>query len=142
MLTMAKHAQNPRLRPSMSEAQKEKLRQAQLRYIAQDPRWPAHRAKLSKSMSDYTSNDPRFPEHCRTASERQRWKLFEEEKAAAQELLQRGRNFEYVSETLCVSTEVLRRELKANGIDTRPAPPEKRAKRGKGFWRCMDAAHA
>ena len=92
-------------------------------------------------MTDYTSNDPRFPEHCRTASERQRWKLFQEEIAAAQELLRRGRNFEYVSETLCVSAEVLRRELRSLGIDTRPARPEKRAKRGKGPWRSFEDAN-
>lgn len=91
-------------------------------------------------MKNYTANDPRFPEHCRTASERQRWKLFQEEITAAEQLLKRGRNFEYVSETLCISAEVLRRELKACGIDTRPAPPEKRAKRGAGFWRSFDAA--
>ena len=122
----------------MSAEQRAKLSEAQKRYISTDPRWAEHRVKLSHAMTAYTSSDPRFPEHCRTASERQRWKLFQEEIAAARELLQRGRNFEYVSETLCVSTEVLRRELKAHGVDTRPAPPEKRAKRGSGFWRSFD----
>ena len=138
---MAKNAQNPRLRPPMSEAQKVKLREAQLRYIAQDSRWAAHRARLSQAMTEYTASDPRFPEHCRAASERQRWKLFEEEITAAQNLLQRGRNFEYVSEILCVSTEVLRRELKANGVDTVPARSEKRAKRGRGPWRSFEDAN-
>jgi len=122
----------------MSEAQKEKLRAAQKHYIENDPRWAEHRAKLSKAMTDYTTNDPRFREHCRRASERQRWKLFQEEIAAAKEMLSRGRNVEYVSETLCVSEDVLRRELKANGIQPRPARPQKRAKRGKGPWRSFD----
>jgi hypothetical protein len=137
---MAKIAQNPRLRPPMSEAQKKLLREAQLRYIAEDPRWDAHRAKLSRAMTEYTSNDPRFPEHCRTASERQRWKLFHEEITAAEQLLKRGRNFGYISETLCVSEEVLRRELRSLGIDPTPARSEKRAKRGAGFWRSFDSA--
>jgi hypothetical protein len=83
-------------------------------------------------MANYTSSDPRFPEHCRTASERQRWKLFQEEIAVAKDLLRRGRNFE------CVSEGVLRRELKANGVDTIPVRAEKRVKRGIGVWRSHD----
>ena len=134
----AKHAKEPRLRAPMSDEQKEKLRAAQKSYIKNDPRWATHRAKLSKAMTEYTSSDPRFPEHCRRASERQRWKLFQEEIAAAKEMLSRGRNVEYISETLCVSEDVLRRELKANGIETRPARPDKRVKRGKGPWRSFD----
>jgi hypothetical protein len=122
----------------MSEEQKEKLRAAQKNYIESDPRWAEHRAKLSKAMTDYTSNDPRFPEHCREARERQRWKLFQEEVVVAKEMLGRGRNLGYVSETLCVSEDVLRRELKANGIEPRPARPAKRVKRGKGPWRSFD----
>lgn len=89
-------------------------------------------------MTTYTSSDPRFPEHCREFSERQRWRLFEEEKAAAKELLQRGRNVEYIAETLCVCEEVLRRELRKAGIDPIPVRSEKRAQRGKGFWRSFD----
>ena len=135
---MARFAQNPRVRAPISDAQKELLSRRQKEYIANDPRWEQHRAKLSQSMKTYTAEDPRFPEHCKTASERQRWRLFQEEIAAAKELLQRGRNFEYISETLCVSDNVLRRELKAAGIDPTPARSEKRARRGSGFWRCFD----
>jgi hypothetical protein len=122
----------------MSEEQKEKLRAAQKNYVENDPRWAEHRAKLSRAMTDYTSSDPRFPEHCLRASERQRWKLFQEEVDAAKEMLGRGRNFEYVAETLCISEDVLRRELKAIGIDPRPARPEKRVRRGSGPWRSFD----
>ena len=124
----------------MSAEQRAKLAEAQKRYIALDPRWEGHRAKLSKSMTNYTANDPRFSEHCRTASERQRWKLFQEEISAAKELLQRGRSFEYICETLCVSDGVLRRELHSLGIDPTPARSEKRAKRGSGPWRSFDPA--
>jgi hypothetical protein len=124
----------------MSEVQRKKLSEAQKRYISSDPHWEAHRTKLSQAMTEYTATDPRFPEHCRAASERQRRKLFQEEITAAQNLPQRGCNFEYVSEILCVSTEVLRRELKANGVDTTPARPDKRAKPGKGPWRCFEDA--
>ena len=39
----------------------------------------------------------------------------------------------------CVSgKKVLCRELRANGIDTGPVRLERRAKRGKGFWRSFD----
>ena len=138
----AKHAKEPHLRAPMSEEQKEKLRVAQKNYIKNDSRWVEHRAKLSKAMTDYTSNDPRFPEHCRRASERQRWKLFQEEITAAKEMLSRGRNVEYISETLCVSEDVLRRELKANGIQPRPARAQKRVKHGKGPWRSFDPVDA
>lgn len=136
----AKQAKTPRVRPAMSDAQKKLLSRRQKEYIANDPRWNEHRAKLSKAMTEYTSSDPRFPEHCREFSERKRFKLFDEEISAAKELLGRGRNLEYVSETLCMSEDILRRELRSLGIDPKPASPKKRAKRGRGPWRSFEPA--
>ena len=123
----------------MSVEQRRKLSEAQKRYIATDPRWQAHRAKLAERMQEYTDSEY-FEAQCENASRKQRFKLFDEEASAARAMLSRGRNFEYVSETLCLSPEVLRRELKVLGISTAPAKPEKRAKRGKGFWRSFEEA--
>ena len=46
----AKVAQNPRLRAVMSVEQWVKLRAAQKAYVANDPRWAAHRQKAQANM--------------------------------------------------------------------------------------------
>lgn len=139
----------------MSEAQKELLRQAQIRYINQDPRWEAHKARLadaqrkpdqrkrlSDAMHSYMANDPRWPDHevrfRQAAVEVTRLTLLPEEIEKAVELRNRGRNFEYISEELCVSDRIVRRELNALGISTKRVRPDKRAKQAKGYWRCFD----
>jgi hypothetical protein len=153
---MAKLAQNPRLRPPMSEVQKEKLRQAQLRYIAQDPRWQQHRAKiaaaqkkpeqrekLSAAVLNYIENDPRWPDHrarCQQAAlEVTKLTLLPEELDTILAERKKGRTFEYIAELLCVSDRVIRRELKALDIPTSRIPPRPKAKRGQGHWRSFDA---
>jgi hypothetical protein len=152
---MAKTAQNPRLRPPMSEAQRQKLSRAQKAYIENDPRWEAHRAKLaeaqqkpdqrnrlSAAMLAYMASDARWPDHearlRQAAVEATRLTLLPEELEIVIELRAKGRNFEYVAEQICVSDNVLRRELRALGIPTGRVHPRPKAKRGKGHWRCFD----
>jgi hypothetical protein len=143
-------------RPPTSEAQKEKLRQAQLNYIRNDPRWAEHRAKLaaaqkkpdqrsrlSAAQLEYMANDPRWPDHesrfRQAALEVPRMTLLPEEIEQVIELRRKGRTFEYLGEELCVSDKVLRRELKALNISTSRVPPRPKAKRGQGHWRSFDA---
>jgi len=141
----------------MSDAQKEKLRAAQLRYIAQDPRWEAHKAKLAEAqqkpeqrrrLSDaqlaYMAQDPRWLDHevrfRQAAADCTRLTILPEEIEIVVALRSKGRNFEYIGEQLCISDKIIRRELKALGISTKAVKPEKRARRGKGYWRCYDEA--
>ena len=145
----------PPKRPPTSDAQKEKLRAAQLRYIAQDPRWAAHRAKLveatqrqehkdklSAAQISYMQNDPRWPVHrarCQEAAlEATKLTLLPEEIDKILELRAKGRHFEYIAEELCVSDKIIRRELRARDIPTGRLPSRPKAKRGKGYWRCFD----
>jgi hypothetical protein len=118
----AKKAQNPRLRKPMSEAQRIKLREAQLRYIANDPRWPAHREKLAQAQLA------------------RKFTLAEEEVVQIVALRRKGRKFDYIAVFLCVSVDVMSRELRELGIDTSPTRADKRAKRGKGIWRSFEPA--
>jgi hypothetical protein len=139
-----------------SEAQKEKLRQAQLNYIQHDPRWAIHRKKLAAAQQKpdqrerlstaqlaYMSNDPRWPDHrarmMKAAIETTRITLFPEEIETVVALREKGRNFEYVAEQICVSENVLRRELRALDIPTGRVKPRPKVQRGKGHWRCFDS---
>jgi hypothetical protein len=139
----------------MSEAQKEKLRRAQLNYIQLDPRWGAHRAKLAAAQQDpdqrtrlsaaqlsYMASDPRWPAHRErmqeAALEATKLTLLPEEIVSAIELRRKGRNFEYIGEELRVSDKVIRREFRAQGISTARIKPDRRARPGKGHWRCFD----
>jgi hypothetical protein len=106
----------------MSEAQRIKLREAQLRYIANDPRWPAHREKLAQAQLA------------------RKVTLAEEEVVQIVALRRKGRKFDYIAEELCVSKDVMSRELRELGIDTAPVRSGKRAKRGKGVWRSFEPA--
>jgi len=50
----------------------------------------------------------------------------------------KGRPFAYIQEEIGVCHDVIRRELIERGYSTAPVKPERRAKRGTGFWRSFD----
>jgi DNA-binding NarL/FixJ family response regulator len=110
----------PRRRPPMSLAQRIKLSIAQRAYVANDPRWPEHRRKLA------------------AAQEAKRMTLLDNEVAAIVAMRKKGRTFSYIAEEIGVCREVIERELKALGISTAPVRADRRARRGRGFWRCFD----
>ena len=116
----AKRAQEPRLRPVTSLEQRAKLSAAQKAYVANDPRWPAHRQKLVD------------------ANVANRMTLFPNEVTAATTMRKQGRSFSYIAEEIGIDRGVLRRELRARGIPTGPLKADRRARRGKGPWRCFD----
>ena len=107
-------------RPATSADQKTKLSAAQLAYIANDPRWIEHRRKLA------------------AAQEARRMTLFENEVTAILEMRKRGRTFSYISEEIGVCRDVITRELAALGIATGRVRMDRRARRGKGYWRSFD----
>ena len=86
-------------------------------YVAHDPRWPAHRRKLAAAQAA----------------------KFDNEVAAIVALRRKGRTFSDIAEEIGVCRDVIGRELRTRGIDTRPVEPDRRARRGQGFWRCFDA---
>ena len=98
----------------MSTEQRAKLSATQKAYVAKDPRWPAHRQKLAD------------------ANVANRMTLFSNEIAAAVTMRTRGRTFSYIAEEIGIDRDVLRRELRANGIPTEPLKAHRRARRGKG----------
>ena len=110
----------PRRRPPTSREQRVKLSVAQRAYVAHDPRWPEHRRKLA------------------AAQEAKRMTLFDNEVAAIVALRRKGRTFSYIAEEIGVCRDVIGRELRARGIDTSPIKADRRARRGRGFWRCFD----
>lgn len=107
-------------RPATSADQKAKLSTAQLAYIANDPRWIEHRRKLA------------------AAQEARRMTLFENEVTAILEMRKKGRTFSYISEKIGVCRDVITRELAALGIATGRVRMDRRARRGKGYWRSFD----
>ena len=111
---------HPCKRLPMSAEQRAKLSAAQLAYIANDPRWAAHRQKLADAQIA------------------RRMTLFPNEIEAIVTMRVKGRTFSYIAEEIGIDRGVLRRELQANGISTAPARPMRRARRGKGFWRSFD----
>ena len=113
-------ATQPRKRSPMSAEQGAKLSVAQRAYVAHDPRWPAHRRKLA------------------AAQEAKHMTLFDNEVAAIVALRRKGRTFSYIAEEIGVCRDVIGRELRTRGIDTSPVKPDRRARRGQGFWRCFD----
>jgi hypothetical protein len=143
----------------MSEAQRQKLSEAQRRYISSDPRWAAHRAKLAQAQQDpdrkakhseaqlaYMAQDQRWPNH------QARWRaaavavtkltLLPEEIEKAVELRRKGRNFEYIAGELCISDRIIRKEFRALGIPTGRVHRRQAAMRGKGHWRSFDSPDA
>jgi hypothetical protein len=109
-----------RKRCPMSEEQRAKLSLAQRAYVTHDPRWPEHRRKLA------------------AAQEARRMTLFDNEVAAIVALRRKGRTFSYIAEEIGVCREVIGRELRAQGIATGHIKADRRARRGRGFWRCFD----
>ncbi len=107
-------------RRTISEEQRVKLRAAQLAYVANDPRWAEHRRKLA------------------AAQEARRMTLFDNEVEAIVEMRKKGRTFSYISEEIGVCRDVITRELAALGHSTEGAKTDRRARRGKGFWRSFD----
>jgi hypothetical protein len=110
----------PRRRAPMSAEQRAKLSVAQRAYVANDPRWAEHRRKLA------------------AAQEARRMTLWENEIAAIVEMRRKGRTLSYISEEIGVCRDVISRELTALGIATSPVKSDRRARRGRGFWRCFD----
>ena len=110
----------PRKRRPMSEEQLAKLSVAQKAYVTNDPRWPEHRRKLAD------------------AQYARRMTLFDNEVAAIIGMRKQGRTFSYIAEEIGVCCEVIGRELTARGISTERVKADRRARRGRGFWRCFD----
>jgi len=67
-----------------------------------------------------------------------RMTLMENEVAAIVAMRKKGRSFEYIAEEIGVCRGVIKRELIALGISTAPVKADRRARRGRGFWRCFD----
>jgi hypothetical protein len=109
-----------RQRRTIRAEQRVKLSIAQRAYVANDPRWPEHRRKLA------------------AAQEAKRMTLFDNEVAAIVALRRKGRTFDYIAEEIGVCREVISRELRAQGIATGHIKADRRARRGRGFWRCFD----
>src|SRR3984885_8681340 len=107
-------------RPPVSQEQRQKLSAAQKAYVANDPRWAEHRRKLA------------------AAQEAKRMTLMENEVALIVQMRKKGRTFSYIAEEIGVCREVIGRELTALGISTAPVKADRRARRGRGFWRSFD----
>ena len=107
-------------RPPVSEEQRQKLSAAQKAYVANDPRWAEHRRKLA------------------AAQEAKRMTLMENEVALIVQMRKKGRTFSYIAEEIGVCRDVIGRELTALGISTAPVKADRRARRGRGFWRNFD----
>lgn len=105
----------------MSAQQRAKLSAAQKAYVADDERWVEHRRKLAE------------------AQEARRMTLSKEELEAVIALRKKGRVFSYIQEEIGVCHDVIRRELNALGISTERIKPDRRARRGSGFWRSFDS---
>jgi hypothetical protein len=110
----------PRKRPPTSPEQRAKLSAAQKAYVANDPRWTEHRRKLA------------------AAQEARRMTLWENEIAAIVEMRRKGRTFSYIAEEIGVCRDVIIRELAVLGIATTRVKSDRRARRGRGFWRSFD----
>lgn len=66
--------------------------------------------------------------------------LFENEVTAIMKMREKGRTFEYIAEEVCICRNVITRELAARGYSTERVKSDRRARRGKGFWRSFDPA--
>ena len=106
----------------MSADQRRKLSEAQRAYVASDPRWTEHREKLA------------------AAQIARRMTLTPDEIEGVLQMRAKGRTFAYIQEEIGVCHDVIRRELAERGYSTAPVRPERRARRGTGFWRSFDPA--
>ena len=99
------------------------------------------RTQLSLAQKAYISNDPRWVEHRRklaAAQEAKRMTLFENEITAILAMRKKGRTFSYIAEEIGVCRDVITRELALLGVVTGRVKSDRRARRGKGFWRSFD----
>ena len=99
------------------------------------------RAHLSLTQKAYVANDPRWTEHRRklaAAQEAKRMTLFENEITAILAMRKKGRTFSYIAEEIGVCRDVITRELALLGLETGHVKSDRRARRGKGFWRSFD----
>jgi hypothetical protein len=110
----------PSRRAPVSEEQRQKISATQKAYVANDPRWAEHRRKLA------------------AAQEAKRMTLMENEVALIVQMRKKGRTFSYIAEEIGVCRDVIGRELTALGISTAPVKADRRARRGRGFWRSFD----
>ncbi len=111
---------NPRRRPPISLAQRQKLSAAQKAYVATNPRWAAHRQKLADAQIV------------------RRMTLTPEEFDMAVKMRAKGRTFSYIEAEIGVCHDVIRRELAERGHSTARIRKDRRAKRGTGHWRSFD----
>jgi len=111
---------NPCGRSPVSQEQRRKLSAAQKAYVATDPRWAAHRQKLAD------------------AQVARRMTLSQEEFDMVVKMRAKGRTFSYIEAEIGVCHDVIRRALAERGYSTAPSRKERRAKRGRGFWRSFD----
>jgi hypothetical protein len=84
------------------------------------PMSPKHCSNLSVAQSSYVRNDPRWPEHRRklvAAQQARRMTLFPSEVQTIVEMRQKGRTLREISDKIGVCVEVLRREMRENGVD-------------------------
>jgi hypothetical protein len=63
-----------------------------------------------------------------------RMSLLDAEVEQIQTMLKQGRNMAYISEEICVCEDVIRRELRAKGIRTRPERRRRAVKKSIGGW--------
>jgi hypothetical protein len=111
---------NPSRRPPVSQEQRQKLSAAQKAYVATDPRWAAHRRKLAE------------------AQVARRMTLTPDELELVLKMRAKGRTFFYIEAEIGVCHDLIRRELAERGYSTAPIRKERRAKRGRGYWRSFD----
>lgn len=91
--------------------------------MANDPRWPDHRARMQAAACEVT-----------------KLTLLPEEIDKAVELCRKGRNLEYIGEELRISDKIVRQEFRSLGLETCRIAPRPKARRGKGYWRSFDPA--
>jgi hypothetical protein len=113
-------AQGIRPPSPISPEQRVKLSAAQRAYVANDPRWDAHRQKLADAQIA------------------RRMTLTPEEIALVLAMRAKGRTFSYIQEEIGVCHDVIRRELAGLGYSTSRARKDKRARCGSGHWRSFD----
>ena len=117
---VANLAQGIRPPSPISAEQRVKLSAAQRAYVANDPRWDAHRQNLADAQTA------------------RRMTLTPDEIALVLAMRAKGRTFSYIQEEIGVCHDVIRRELAGLGYSTSRARKDKRARCGSGHWRSFD----
>jgi DNA-binding NarL/FixJ family response regulator len=83
------------------------------------------RAKLSANQKNIVATNRRMT-------------LYPNEVEMFLELRKKGRTISYISEEIGISEKVLVRELRALNVSTARIKPDRRPRRGAGFWRSFD----